>query len=112
VLQGEIVLLRQENAALQLRLQEYEATVVRPREVKRVSEFQMDRTESGGKVRVLLRKEANMEDEGTTRRACERRGCCNIELLYDSDGSYAEYQTECRSVRLRRNVVLEKHQQR
>ncbi len=45
VLQGEVVLLRQENAALQLRLQEYEATVVRPREVKRVSQFQMDRTE-------------------------------------------------------------------
>jgi hypothetical protein len=31
-----------------------------------------------------------------------------MELQYDSEGSYAEYQTECQSVRLRRNVVLQK----
>jgi hypothetical protein len=108
VLQGEVARSRHEIDALQLRLQEYETTVIRPQEVKRVSEFEMDKTESGGTVHVLLRKESNVEEEATTRRACQRRGCCNMELLYDSEGSYVEYQTECQSVRLRRNVVLQK----
>jgi len=107
-LQGEVARSRQEIDALQLRLQEYESTVFRPLVVKRVSQFEMDITESGGTVQVLLRKESNVEEEATTRRACQRRGCCNIALLYDSEGSYAEYQTECQSVRLRRNVVLQK----
>jgi hypothetical protein len=67
-------------------------------EVKRVSQFEMDKTESEGTVQVLLQKESNVEDEATTKRACQRRGCCNIELLYDSERSYAQYQTECHSV--------------
>jgi hypothetical protein len=108
VLQGEVARSRQEIDALQLRLQECETTVIRPQEIKRVLEFEMDKTESGGTVQVLLRKESNVEEEATTMRACQRRGCCNMELLYDSEGSYAEYQTECQSVRLRRNVVLQK----
>ena len=65
VLQGEVARSRHEIDALQLRLQEYETTVIRPQEVKRVSEFEMDKTESGGTVQVLLRKESNVEEEAT-----------------------------------------------
>jgi hypothetical protein len=70
----------------------------------------MEKLESGGTVtvRVIMQKEPSTVDEARTRTACQRLGCCHIELLYDSCEGYEEYQLECRSVRYLRNVVLEK----
>ena len=93
---------------LQLKLQKSEATILRQQQMKRVSEFGMEKIESGGTVRVIMQKEPSSEDETSCRRACERGGCCKIELMYDSGGGYEEYQTECRSVQHRPNVFLEK----
>ena len=93
---------------LQLKLQKLEATILRQQQMKRVSEFAMEKIESGGTVRVIMQKEPSSEDETSCRRACERGGCCKIELMYDSGGGYEEYQTECRSVQHRPNVFLEK----
>ena len=68
----------------------------------------MAKLESGGTVRVIMQKEPSTVDEASTKIACQRFGCCHIELLYDSFGGYEEYQLECRSIRYLRNVVLEK----
>ena len=33
--------------------------------------------------------------ESTNREGCEREGCCKLQRLHLSDGSYEEVQTEC-----------------
>ena len=108
-LQDELVRARRLIKSHQSKLQESEATLVLLQQMKRVSEFEMEKLESGGTVRVIMQKEPSTVDEARTRTACQRLGCCHIELLYDSCGGYEEYQLECRfSVRYLRNVVLEK----
>jgi uncharacterized membrane protein YcaP (DUF421 family) len=98
-LQDELVRARRLIESLQSKLQESDAKLVRQQQMKRVSEFEMAKLESGGTVRVIMQKEPSTVDEASTKIACQRFGCCHIELLYDSFGGYEEYQLECRSVR-------------
>lgn len=95
--------------SLQCELEEAKATVLRQQEVKRVSQFKLEKSiASGGTVPVIMKTEAvalSVEEKNTT---CERHGCCTNAFLYDSDGGFEEVQTECLSVRYRPNVLLQK----
>ena len=94
--------------SLQYKLHESEATILRGQQKERVSHFGMEKMESGGTVRVIMKQESEIIDEVARTKACQSSGCCGKEYLYDSGGGFEEYQTEFRSVRNRRNVVLEK----
>ena len=85
--------------SLQCKLEEAKATVLRLQEVKRVSQFKLEKSiASGGTVPVIMKTEAVALSAEGKNITCERHGCCTKAFLYDSDGDFDEAQTECHSV--------------
>ena len=90
--------------SLQNKLREAEAAVIQQQKVKRVSQFKMQKIESGGRIQVPMATGQSPFGEGMNRRPCQVEGCCRLERLYLPDGGYEEIQTDCHSVGLPQNV--------
>ena len=109
-LQDELESSRRLMESLEQQLREAKATVKRQQELKRVSQFKMDKIKSGGTIQLSIGVIGDSSAEvgkGTEREVCQRKGCCRLERLYLCDGGYEEVQTECYALRLRHNVVLQ-----
>jgi hypothetical protein len=72
--------------SLQQKLRETEAKLVLQKELKRVSQFKMPKTESGGILEVCMVRRKAPEGESAKSTACHREGCCGIERLYLANG--------------------------
>jgi predicted RNase H-like nuclease (RuvC/YqgF family) len=109
-LQDELDSSRRLMESLQQKLREAEAIVKRQQNEKRVSQFKMDKIESGGTIQLSMAigDSSVVVGGGMKSQHCERKGCCGLERLYLCDGGYEEVQTECYAFRLRHNVVLQK----
>ena len=97
LMQDELSRARLEMRSLQDKLRDTEAIVVRQRELKRVSVFQMPKIESGGKMEVCMVIGGD----------CQRGGCCDKERLYLANGDYEEVNREVHSLALPANVFLQ-----
>jgi hypothetical protein len=84
--------------SLQHKLRETEAIVVRQKELKRVSQFKIPKTESGGILEVCMVISEAPEGDSVKSTACHRKGCSRIERLYLSNGVYEEVHKECTSL--------------
>ena len=98
LLEDELDTSRRLLQSLRNKLEESEALVKRQQQVKRVSQFKMQKLESGGRIQVRM---------ATNTMSCQRTGCCRVERLYLRDGGYEEVMKECHSVSLRQKVFLE-----
>ena len=109
-LQDELDSSRRLMDSLQQKLQEAEATVNRQQYVERVSQFKMEKIESGGTIQLSMAigNSSVGVGGGMDSQLCQRKGCCRLERLYLCDGGYEEVQTECYAVLLRPNVVMQK----
>ena len=97
LMQDELSRARGEMRSLQDKLRYTEAIVVRERELKRVSVFNMPKIESGGKMEVCMVIGGD----------CHRGGCIEKERLYLANGDYEEVNREVHSLGLPGNVILE-----
>ena len=97
LLEDELDTTRRLLESLRNKLEMSEATVKRQQQVQRVSQFKMQKQESGGRIQVRI---------ATNTRPCQRKGCCGVERLYLRDGGYEEVIKECHSVSLPQNVLL------
>ena len=109
-LQDELDSSRRLMDSLQQKLQEAEATVNRQQYVERVSQFKMEKIESGGTIQLSMAigNSSVGVGGGMDSQLCQRKGCCRLERLYLCDGGYEEVQTECYALLLRPNVVMQK----
>ena len=107
LLEDELDTSRRLLQSVQNKLRDTEAKVIRQQAVKRVSQFKMQKIESGGRILLRLETDEAPFVEGTQRIACHRKGCCRFERLYLNDGGYEEVQTECHSAGLMKNVFLQ-----
>ena len=83
--------------SLQQKLRAAEAIVKRQQYEKRVSQFKMDKIESGGTIQLSMAIGDSSVVVGGCMESqlCQRKGCCRLERLYLCDGGYEEVQTEC-----------------
>ena len=105
LLQDELAMSRRLRESLEEKLREMEETLCRQQSLRRVSQFTLEKIESGGTIQVWMTTEEPISPANRQANACQGIGCCRIERLYLEDGGYEEIQTECKSVRLLPNVI-------
>jgi hypothetical protein len=105
LLQEELSTSRWLRMALEAKLRETEENLCRQQCLHRVSQFKLEKIESGGTIQVWMATEEAYSPENTQAIVCQGKGCCRIERLYLEDGGYEEIQTECKSVRMLPNVI-------
>jgi hypothetical protein len=107
LLEDELHTSRRLLQSVQKKLRETEAIVCRQQSVKRVSQFKMQKIESGGRLLVRMATEEAPYVEGSQRIACQRKGCYRLDRLYLPDGGYEEVHSECQCAGLQKNVFLQ-----
>jgi len=90
---------------LEEKLRKTEEKLCRQQLLHRVSQFKLEKNESGGTIQVWMATEEPISPANTQAIACQGKGCCRIERLYLEDGGYEEIRTECKSVRMLPNVI-------
>ena len=79
LLEDELDTSRRLLQSVQNKLRDTEAKVIRQQAVKRVSQFKMQKIESGGRILVRMATEEAPYVEGTQRISCHRKGCCRLD---------------------------------
>ena len=95
-LREELSRSRELSESLDVKLKQAEAMSARQQQVARVSQFKMQRIESGGRIEVCM---AHVQPS-----LCDRTN--RLERLYLFDGGYEEVERECLSGQLIPNVFL------
>jgi len=105
LLQDELSTSRWLRMELEEKLRETEEKLCRQQLLQRVSQFKLEKKESGGTIQVWMATEEPISPANTQAIACQGKGCCRIERLYLEDGGYEEIRTECKSVQMLPNVI-------
>ena len=105
LLQDELAMSRRLRESLEGKLREMEETLCRQQSLRRVSQFTLEKIESGGTIQVWMKTEEPISPANRQANACQGIGCCRIERLYLEDGGYEEIRTECKSVQMLPNVI-------
>ena len=92
LLEDELDTSRRLLESLRNKLEKSEATVKRQQQVQRVSQFKMQKQESGGRIQVRI---------PTNTRPCQRTGCCGVvcpRKLFERERPFDQGATTTRSL--------------